>query len=164
MAVGGGDGVNTAAAGVLHHVQKLGVDVWFALKIENEVEQFSMQFVNGFSEKILLQIARRASESPQATGTFRAAEVTGGGWFQRNGHRHPPLHGPPQPPGEVVGAENLRHVPHPPGGEFGEKIQGIVAVEFHKGKSKKVKGKSMKLTRTTFATLLFYFKLFTFSL
>lgn len=131
MAVRAGDGVNAPLPCVTHHVEELGVDVRLALEIEDEIEQLSVQFVNRFPEKILLQIARWSGEGPQPAGAFRAAEIAGSGGFQRDGHRHSPLHGLFHDFGELVGNIDFGHVPYSAQCELAEEIAGIVAIKLH---------------------------------
>ena len=93
MPVGARDGVNFLAMSIRHHLQKLRIDVRLSLEIKNQENQLFMQLIDGFAEKIGLQIARFPRKRPQSAGAFRAAQVAGRGGLDADRDRHSPLHG-----------------------------------------------------------------------
>ena len=86
MPVGGRDGVNALFIGIFYHVQKVRIDVGFALKIKNQVQQIFVQLVNRIFKKVGFEIASRTGKGAESTRTFGAAEVAGSRRFYGNRH------------------------------------------------------------------------------
>ena len=93
VGIGGGDGVNLFCRSVLDQLEKFRMQVWFALKIEIKIDQSFAYFVEGVFVKIKLHIAGGAGKVLETAGTLGAAEIAGGGGFDRDIERHAPLNG-----------------------------------------------------------------------
>lgn len=94
MTIGGGNGVNAFAFGILYHFQKFWIDVWFALKIKNQIDQIIGQLINGVFEKVRFKVSCFARKAPQTARAFRATEVTSGSWFKGYGEWVAPMNLP----------------------------------------------------------------------
>ena len=77
------------------------MQVWFALKIEVEIDQSVAYFVEGVFVKVKLHIAGRAGEVLETARALGTAEIAGGGGFDRDIERHAPLNGFAGPFGQV---------------------------------------------------------------
>jgi hypothetical protein len=80
--IGAGSGIYPFVVGVSNHLQKVRVQVWLPLEIEDQVKQFPVNFIDGLPEKILLQHAGRPGELTKTTGALGAAKVAAGGWLK----------------------------------------------------------------------------------
>jgi len=118
--------------------------VGFSLKVENEIDQFFVQLVHCFFEKIFGQIAGWARKLSKPTWAFGAAQIAGGGGFDGHGKWQPPLNGLPRPFCEVKRRQDFCHIPSPPNSEFGKEIQGIMVRNFHTNWSCCGKGTDLK--------------------
>lgn len=126
VSVGAGDGVYAFAMSIGYHVEKLRMDVGFALEIEDEEHQIRCQLIDGAAEEVLAQVARGSGECAQAAGAFGAAQVAGGGRLDGHGHGSPPLDGSFAQPRQVVGSQQQQGVGQAPPGHFSKEIQAVV--------------------------------------
>ncbi len=84
MGVGGGGGVNFVVAGDLDHVQKLGLEVRFALEVEGEVHQVRAHLFHYFLEKTGIKFSRGSCKRSETTGALGTPQAAGR--CRLNGH------------------------------------------------------------------------------
>lgn len=118
MGIGGCSRVYLFIAGIFHHLQEIGIEVWLALEIKDEVKKFLMNFVNGSFKKIILQHAGGPGKLPKAAGAFGAAEIAAGGWLKGNRHGVAPLNGLVKQPAGIKTTEYFDTVCKTPEGKF----------------------------------------------
>lgn len=118
MGVGGCGRVYLFIAGIFHHLQKIGIQVWLALEIKDEVKKFFMNFIDGSFEKIILQHAGRPGKLPEAAGAFGATQVATGGWFKGNRYRVSPLYRLVKQPAGIKTTEHFNAVCKTPESKF----------------------------------------------
>ena len=59
---------------------------------KDQVKELAVKFVDGFAEKIFLQIPGIAAERPKSAGAFGTAQIAGRGWFYADRDGHSPLY------------------------------------------------------------------------
>ena len=128
VAVGGGNGIDAPIGGILDHIQKIGIDVWLALEIEDEVQQLIGNVVHRSGKEVGFQVSCRPGKLAQAAGTLGTPEVTGGGWLK--GHRKglAPHHRALQPTRGVVAGRYFHCVDDAARGQFAEEVEGVFGV------------------------------------
>jgi hypothetical protein len=93
VSVGGGYGINFFLGSILHHNQKIGIDIRLTLKVKNKIHQLVAQFVKALPEEILFKIAGGATEGTKSGGAFGASQIASGSWLEGDCHGQPPLCG-----------------------------------------------------------------------
>src|SRR6185312_14914826 len=136
MRIRGGCGIDPLGRSIGYHVEEGRVQIRFALKIKDQVEEFAGQLIDRLPEKAVLQHSCRAGEGAKAAGTLGATQIAGGGRLEGQRYGIAPLNGFFGPLAEIIAAKNLHPVDDAAQGEFGKKIDGIVAVKIGHGSIK----------------------------
>ena len=85
--------------------------------------------VDRILKKILLQHTGGPGECAKSAGTFRTAQVTGGGGLNRNGDWPTPLDGLACPFADVITRQHLASIPKTGKSQFGQKIKSIIGIK-----------------------------------
>lgn len=93
MGIGGRRGVDVFIGRVFDHVQKIGIEIGFSLKVEDQISEIAVELIDGIAKEIGLEHAGGTGEGAQSARTFRATQVAGGGGFNRYGKWIAPMDG-----------------------------------------------------------------------
>lgn len=115
--------------GIPHHLQKIGVEVRFALEIENEIEQLPVNVVDRLLKEVFLQHTGWTGKLTQTTGTFRAAQIATGSGLKGNRNRIAPLNGLLQHTAQVIAAPHFHRIPQLPYSTLSDQIQCIIPMQ-----------------------------------
>ena len=92
------------------------MQIRFALKIKYQVQQFPVNIIDGFLEKIFLQHACGPRKLPQSAGAFGAAQIAAGGGFKADADGVAPLQGLAGKLGGLVAGPYFGGIPQAPWG------------------------------------------------
>lgn len=138
MTVGARHGIQPVFFGVLHHVEKSGIEVGLSLKIKNDAHGVAVHRIDGFAEKIGIQMPCSAGESPKSGGAFRTTQVAGCSGFEADGYRQTPLYGFAGKTGQVIRSEHLGKVGDASQCDAAGETKAVLNVHGHLGKKDKV--------------------------